>query len=45
VTLTTGRTSKYIIQFSGLSLGGGIWISVHSNTKSVRICDLMACLG
>jgi hypothetical protein len=37
--------SKYIIQCSGRSLGRGIWISVHSDTKSARICDLIACLG
>jgi hypothetical protein len=37
--------SKYIIQCSCRSLGGGIRISVHLDTKSVRICDLIACRG
>jgi hypothetical protein len=37
--------SKYIIQCSGRSLGGGIWISVHSDMKSARICNLIVCLG
>jgi hypothetical protein len=37
--------SKYIIQCLGRSLGGGIWISVHSDTKSTRICDLITCRG
>jgi hypothetical protein len=37
--------SKYIIQCSGLSLGGGIWISVHYDTKSARIGDLITCRG
>jgi hypothetical protein len=26
-------------------LGGGIWVSVHSDTKFARICDLITCLG
>jgi hypothetical protein len=26
-------------------LGGGIWISVHLDMKSMRICDLIACRG
>jgi hypothetical protein len=37
--------SKYIIQCSGRSLGGGILISVHLDTKSARICDLITCQG
>jgi hypothetical protein len=35
--------SKYIIQCSGRSLGGSIWISVHADTKSARISDVIAC--
>jgi hypothetical protein len=34
--------SKYIFQCSGFSVGGGCRVSVHSETKSARIWDLIA---
>jgi hypothetical protein len=37
--------SRFNFQCSGFSVGGGCWVSVHSEMKSARIWDLMAYRG
>jgi hypothetical protein len=39
------KPSKYMVQYSWSMIAGGIWISVHSVTKSASTWDLMAAEG
>ena len=43
--LFISNLSKYIIQYSWSTTAGGIWISVHSATKSASTWDLMIVRG
>jgi hypothetical protein len=37
--------SKYMVEFSCLIDAGGVWISIHSATKSASTWDLIALRG